>query len=64
MDETAMIWAERVDVTAMNVMRSTATAPPLPATAMAAYGRARPFVTSELVIAWDIVSGGLNQIAM
>jgi len=46
MDETAMSSAELAEVTAMKTIKSTATAPPLPRSATAAYGTTRPADTS------------------
>jgi hypothetical protein len=45
-DETAMSSAELAEVTAMKTIRSTATAPPPPRSATAAYGTTRPADTS------------------
>jgi hypothetical protein len=50
MEDTAITCADSVEVTAMKVIKRVATAPPFPATAIAAYGNASPLVTSELVI--------------
>lgn len=50
MELTAITCAESVDVTAMNVIRRIAAAPPLPAIVIAAYGRTSPPLTSLVVI--------------
>lgn len=45
-----MTCAESVDVTAINVIRITAAAPPLPAMVRAEYGKTRPELTSDAVM--------------
>lgn len=55
-----MTCADSVDVTAMNVMRRMAAAPPFPAIAMAAYGRTSPLLTSVDVMRWYPVSWALR----
>lgn len=55
MDDTAINSAELADVTAMKTMSKTATAPPCPRSATAAYGTTSPAETSASSIRWGNV---------
>ena len=52
MELTAITWADKVEVTAMKVISSVAAAPPLPAIAIAAYGKTRPLLISVDDMRW------------